>query len=360
MVIGIHAKGAFKYERTSVEEYVYQLVKHFAMLDEAQHHTFLLYTPYIRGTLHLPPHFSARKLYSPFFWTRGRLSLKMLFDAPDVLFMPANFLPFFCPPKNVVTIHGLEFEYYPEAFSEEQLAYLRRGTLRTVRKAGRIIVPSNATRDDLVRFYDADPQKIFVVPHGVNPQIAYHHRYPPIDEKYILFIGRLEKKKNVLQLIRAFSVLKEKHGIPHKLVLVGSSGFGFEEVEREVQNSLFKTDIVLTGYISHEEKESFFKYADVFVFPSVYEGFGMPVLESQLRQVPVVASHIPSIKEIAGEGAILVDPKSVQQLTEALLSVVSDDDVREKLVSKGLKNVQKYSWFKCAKQTLDVLTGWWT
>ncbi|MEK7487817.1 MAG: glycosyltransferase, partial [Patescibacteria group bacterium] len=105
------------------------------------------------------------------------------------------------------------------------------------------------------------------------------------------------------------------------------------------------------------EKESFFKYADVFVFPSLYEGFGMPILEAQLRQVPVVTSRIPNIMEVAGDGALFVDPMSVQQLTEAVMSVVSDDAIRVDLVAKGIKNSQKYSWFKCAKETLEALTS---
>ena len=355
MKIGIHAKGAFKYERTGVEEYVYQLLKHFAMLDESTSHSFLLYTPYHKDTLYLPKNFSVRQLRSLFFWTKFRLSLKMLFDAPDVLFIPTNFLPFFYPSRTVATIHGLEFEYFPEAFAPSQVAYLRKGTRRVVRSAKKIIVPTNAGKKDLITFYKADPNKIIVIQHGVNPQVAYHHRYPPIDEQYILFVGKLEKKKNVQSIVKAFAVLKERYKIPHKLVLVGSPGFGYHEIQKEIEGTLYKTDIVLTGYISQEEKESFFKYADVFVFPSLYEGFGMPILEAQLRQIPVVTSRIPNIMEVAGEGALFVDPMSVEQLTEAIMSVVSDDAVRGNLVAKGIKNAQKYSWFKCAKETLEAL-----
>lgn len=356
MIIGIHAKGAFKYERTGVEEYVYQLLKHFAMLDESTNHSFLLYTPNYKDTLYLPDNFSVRRLRSLFFWTKFRLSMKMLFDAPDVLFMPANFLPIFYPRRTVATIHGLEFEYYPEAYAPSHLAYLRNGTRRVVRSAKKIIVPTNAGKEDLVKLYKADQNKIMVIHHGVNPQVAYHHRYPPVDEQYILFVGKLEKKKNVQGIVKAFAVLKEKYKIPHKLVLVGSPGFGYHEIQKEIEGTLYKTDIVLTGYISQEEKESFFKYADVFVFPSLYEGFGMPILEAQLRQVPVVTSGIPSIREVAGDGALFIDPQSVEQLTEAIFSVVSDDAIRIDLIAKGIKNSQKYSWLKCAKETLEVLT----
>ena len=358
MIINIHAKAAFKYERTGVEEYAYQLIKHLAMADEARKHTFFLYTPRVgRSDLYLPRNFVVKKMYSPFFWTRGVFSLKMLLSSADVLFMPTNFLPIFYPKKNVVTIHGLEFEHYPEMYPNDLLSYLKSSTKRTVSSASKIIAVSQETRNDLIKFYNADAKKITVVRHGVNPQIAYHHKYPPIDEKYILFVGRLEKKKNVRNIVKAFDALKEKYKIPHKLVLVGKPGFGYHEIEDEINSSLNKQNIIRTGYISHEEKESFFKYADVFVFPPFYQGFGMPVLEAQLRQVPVVTSNIPSITEIADGGTLQVDPASAEQLAEKIYAVISDKNTRNHLIERGLENVKKYSWFKCAKETLDILTS---
>ncbi|OGD32387.1 hypothetical protein A3C91_05035 [Candidatus Azambacteria bacterium RIFCSPHIGHO2_02_FULL_52_12] len=358
MKIGIHAKAAFKYERTGIEEYVYQVIKHLAMLDESKQHSFALYTSYFsKNSFFLPGHFKVEKLYAPFLGMETRLSLKMFFSPPDVLFMPANFLPAIYPRNNVVTIHGLEFEYYPEAYASDHLRYLKTHTARAVAKAKTIIATSASTKKDLIKFYNADPQKIRIIHHGVNSQIAYHHKYPPIDEKYILFIGRLEKKKNVANIVRSFGVLKEKYKIPHKLVLVGRPGFGFDEIGRAIDESRYKQDIVQTGYISHEEKESFFKHADVFVFPSFYQGFGMPILESQLRQVPLVTSNISSMAEVAGDGALHVDPHSIEEITEATYRIISDKNLRKQLVEKGLENVRQYSWFRCAKETLDVLTS---
>lgn len=356
MIINIHAKAAFKYERTGVEEYAYQLIKHLAMVDEAARHTFFLYTPrFAKTDLFLPRNFIVKKMYSPFFWTRGVFSLKMLLSQADVLFMPTNFLPIFYPKKNIVTIHGLEFEYYPEMYPDDLLSYLKNNTKRAVNSADKIIAVSQATKNDIIKFYNVDAEKIHVVRHGVNPQIAYHRKYPPIDEKYMLFVGRMEKKKNVRNIVKSFDALKEKYKVPHKLVLVGKPGFGYQEIRDEINSALNKQDIVCTGYISHEEKESFFKYADVFVFPPLYQGFGMPVLEAQLRQVPVVTSNIPSIAEIVGDGALLVDPASVEQLADKIYKVISEERTRSDLIERGLENVKKYSWFKCAKETLEVL-----
>lgn len=355
MIIGIHAKSAFKRERSRVDEYVYQLIKHLAMLDEATAHRFLLYTPFYRDTLYLPPNFIVRKFYAPFYWTKFFLSLKVWFDRPNVLFMPVNFLPLFLLHRAVAVIHGLEFEVYPDTYAPAHLKYLRTGTRRVVKKAGKIIVPTNTVKKNLVKFYNVNPEKVFVIPYGVNPQIAYHHKYPPIDEHYILFVGKLEKRKNVTLLIKAFGILKEKNKIPHKLVLVGAPGFGFGDIQKEIDASMYKNDIVVTGYISHEEKESFFKHAHVMAFPSLYEGFGMQILEAQLRQVPLVTTTAENIREVAGDGALFVDPHSLEQFTEALNTLITDEEVRRDLVEKGLKNVQKYSWFRCAKATLEAL-----
>lgn len=356
MVIGIHAKGAFQYERTGVEEYVYQLIKHLAVLDESSPHQFILYTPpFSYNNLFLPKNFRIKTLYSPFFWTRGRLSLKMFFDAPDTLFMPANFLPLFYPRRNVVTIHGVEFEHFPDAYPPYLLEHLRAGTKTVVQKADKIITVSYSTKNDLINFYNADPAKIEVIHLGVNPNTVYPNKYPPFDDKYILYIGRLEKRKNVHNIIQAFEILKERHKIPHKLVLVGGKGYGFSEISAAIENCMHKEDIFLTGYISHEEKDSFIQYADLFVFPTLYEGFGMPILEAQSREIPVVTSNVPSITEIAGSGALFVDPLSVEQITDAVYKVVSDEDIKKELIDRGLENAKRFSWFKCAKQTLEVL-----
>lgn len=355
MIIGIHAKSAFKRERSRVDEYVHQLIKHIAMLDEASSHTFLLYTPFYRDTLYLPPNFIVRKFYAPFFWTKLFLALKVLFDAPNVLFMPVNFLPILLARKSVAVIHGVEFEVYPDAFAPAHLNYLRKGTQRVARRATKIIVPTNTVKENLVKYYHVESSRITVIPYGVNPQIAYHHKYPPIDEQYILFVGKLEKRKNIVRLLKAFEILKEKDKIPHKLVLVGAPGFGYDEIQKEINGHPYKNDIVVTGYISHEEKESFFKYAQVMAFPSLYEGFGMQVLEAQLRQVPLVTSNAANIREVAGDGALFVNPESVEDLTDALRTVITDSDLRRDLVEKGLKNVQKYSWLRCAKMTLETL-----
>lgn len=358
MNIGIHTGSAFSDKRTGVEEYAYQLIKNLVMLDESRAHNFFLYSRPVENTadIHLPNNFHIKQLKSPFLWTKFRLSLEIFLHKPDVLFVPSNFLPWIYPKKTVVTIHGVEYEHCPYAYSKFQLYYLRHGTKSALKNAYKIIAISENTKDNLIKFYGADPNKIHVICHGVNPQIIRQRKYPPFDEKYILYIGRIEKKKNIENIVKAFSIFKDQYKMPYKLVLVGGEGHGFSDIKSLIDGSPWKNDIMQTGYISVEEKDSFFRHADMFLFPSFYEGFGMPVLEAQLREVPVITSNISALPEIAGEGALFVDPNNPEEIAKNIYKIASDQELRKSLIEKGILNSRKYSWTKCAKETLNFLT----
>jgi glycosyltransferase involved in cell wall biosynthesis len=168
-----------------------------------------------------------------------------------------------------------------------------------------------------------------------------------------LFVGRLETKKNVQGLIKAFNLLKRKYQVPHKLVLVGPRGYGYED---SIGHLLDKSDIIEKGYLLEQEKWSLLKNADLFVFPSFYEGFGMPILEAQAVGCPVVATNVSSIPEVAGKGAMLVEPKNIEQIAEVMYKIISDDQLKKDLIARGYQNVERFSWQKCAEETLRVLT----
>jgi len=176
-----------------------------------------------------------------------------------------------------------------------------------------------------------------------------------IDHKYIFFVGRLEERKNVINIIRAFEILKEQYKIPHKLVLGGKPGFGYEKIKNEIANVNCVKDIIETGFVSAEEKNYLLNNADVFVFPTLYEGFGLPILEAQNAGVPVVASMEASIPEVAGESALLVDPNNAEDIADAVYKILSDENLKKDLVKKGLKNIQRFSWEKCATEIAEIL-----
>jgi glycosyltransferase involved in cell wall biosynthesis len=220
--------------------------------------------------------------------------------------------------------------------------------------ARRIISVSKNTKKDLMKLYAVPEEKIEVIYEGCENdlQVAYNTK---IAKPYLLFIGRLEERKNIVNIINAFEILKEQYKIPHKLVLAGKPGFGYEKIEDKIANSNYRQDIVASGFVSGQEKAGLLKNAAVFVFPTLYEGFGLPILEAQNIGVPVVASIESSIPEVAGDGALLVDPNNAEAIADAVYKLISDEKLKNDIIEKGKYNAARFSWDKCAKETSRIL-----
>ena len=378
MNIGIDASRAFVKERTGTEEYSYQLIKNLAMMDLKDHQIFLYARKNSVIDFDLPGNFKLKIISPNKFWTQIGLASEMMKNKPDVLFIPSYAVPQIHPTKTVVTIHGLEYKYFSECYSLKERSLLEFNTRFSLKLASKIIVPSESTKKDLIKFYKVKEGKISVVYHGVN-SIKYSVLSIKQDKKSfnVLFIGRLEKRKNIVNLIKAFEIFKKDFKNPLnplfqkgtlappflkgageifniKLTLAGKAGFGFQEIKKAIQESLYKKDIILKNYISESEKDEFYKKADLFILPSFYEGFGLPVLEAMSYGIPVICSNNSSLMEIAGDSALLVDPNDVEEIAKAM-SKVFDDDLRNKMIEKGFENVKKFSWGKCAKETMEVL-----
>ena len=253
------------------------------------------------------------------------------------------------------------------------LRYLRWSTKYALKNARKIIAVSENTKKDLIELYGGEPEKIEVIYHGVEQGLSLKDSPATLKPPYILFIGRLETKKNIHGLIKAFNLLKEKYQVPHKLVLVGPisrsdlfnkgltlqvatlkrsrlRGRTFEVVSK-------RSDLELLGYVSEQEKWQLLKNADLFVLPSFYEGFGMPILEAQAAGCPVITSNISSMPEVAGDGAVLIDPKKIEQIAQIMYKIISNNQFKNDLITKGYQNIKRFGWDKCASQTLKVLTN---
>ncbi|MDF1498460.1 MAG: glycosyltransferase family 1 protein [Patescibacteria group bacterium] len=393
MNIGIDASRAFIGKRTGTEEYSYQFIKNLTKVDLFSHQIFL----YIRRNsaidFDLPQNFTVKEIQYNKFWTQIGLSKEMKKNSIDILFIPSHAVPFIHPKNTVVTIHGLEFKHYPECYSFKEKFLLEVNTLFSIKWSNKIIVPSESSKKDLIKFYGVDGNKIRVVYHGVtfchceekrrNIPITMHTSHNITmgenskgvaksscgtshnDNPYILFIGRLEKRKNIINLIKAFELFKkitphsflQRGNLNYKLILAGKVGFGFKEIKKAIQKSPFKKDIILKKYVSKEEKEGLYKKADLFILLSFYEGFGLTILEAMSYGVPVICSNTSSLPEVAGKAALLINPNNTQEITEAMSKIFNDDDLRNKMIEKGFENVKKFSWGKCARETMDVLLG---
>jgi glycosyltransferase involved in cell wall biosynthesis len=276
----------------------------------------------------------------------------MLFHPVEVLFIPAHTVPVLHPKNTVVVVHGLEYEVSPQSYSWWERLYMRSSILYSVRAAQKVIAVSNNTKRDLENLYKVPSEKISVIYEGFvkNSLIEKTQR------DTILFIGRIEERKNVGRIIEAFEILKSKYQLPHTLILAGKPGYGYEAIQQKITSSPWNHNIKELGYISLQEKQRLLAEASAFVFPSLYEGFGLPVLEAQAAGIPVITSHTSSLPEVAGEGALFVDPESGEDIVQKLLLTLNLSEVqREEVVRKGYQNLERFSWEKCAKEITDTL-----
>jgi len=373
MKIGIDASRAFVKTKTGIEEYSYQVIKHLRdCLGDEQ--VILYLDPRVNKldyiNFDLPKKWQTKFLRSPKFWTQIRLSAEMLFNAPDALFVPAHTVPFVHPKNTVVTIHGLEYEFCPGAYSWFERWYMRWSIKKSCKWAKHIIAVSENTKRDLMRLYKVPEEKISVVYEGISNfefrisnqflvsklnNSGIHSKFKIQNYKFFLFVGRLEERKNIAGMVEAFEMLKRKHNIPHKLILVGKFGYGGEKIKDKINNSEFKNDIILTGYVSDENKYYLMANADAFLFPTFYEGFGLPILEAQSVGVPVVCSNVSSMPEVCGRGAVLVDPGDAEHIAGAIHKLISDEVHKNDIIEKGLENMKRFSWEKCSEKIAEII-----
>ena len=257
----------------------------------------------------------------------------------------------------VVTLHDLAFDRYPGMFPRSWRAMYRLGLRAAVRRAHAIVTPSRSTAEDLLSRTNVEPRKLHVVPEAaalprsevdVGETLKRLKLMPP----YILFVGTLEPRKNLVRLVRAYRRAAAT-GVPHGLVLAGPLGWHHERLMRELALE-GPGEIVMTGALAPDELDAVYRAADAFVYPSVYEGFGLPVLEAMTRGVPVVASNTSSLPEVTGDAAIGVNPRSVRELAAAIESLCTDVDLAERLAAAGRRRAERFSWDETAARTAEV------
>jgi glycosyltransferase involved in cell wall biosynthesis len=339
----------------------------------------------------------------PYLWTLGRLSLEMLLHKPDILFVPAHGLPLFRPKRTVNTIHDVSFreEGANYIFEKKKLGpktsrlgrkiinllvkiltagkyganafdYLDWSTVYALKHSDTIITVSNYSREQILKTYKCDSDticrsnKIKVIHNGFNDLIyrkiddelavdAILKKYG-IEKPYILYTGRLERKKNTPFLIEAFAKAKAKNrDIEEKLVLVGDASFGYDEVKYLTHQYGLSSEVVMTGWVSEADMPYIVNGATAFVFPSIHEGFGIPVLQAMNCGVPVLLSDIPVLREIVGDAALFFDPRNKEQASEVIAKLLTDEKLRNNLSQKGLLRASEFSWEKCAHETLKCL-----
>ena len=371
-VVGIDASRAVVPDPTGVEEYSRRVIEHMVRL--APDMRFRLYTrtkpsgsedflAYPGGAgSDTPDNVEWKVMPFPRLWTHIRLSWEMAFRSPDVLFVPSHVIPLVHPRASFVTVHDLGYLWFPHAHTSFQRLYLDLSTRWNVSVSRKVFAVSNATANDLVERYGVDRSKISVVSPGANERIervGRDERRPVLekygleDGRYVLYLGTIQPRKNLKRLIEAFARLPAREGI--KLVIAGKKGWKTAGITRVATQLGLEDGISFTGYVPEEDKAALISGALVFAFVSLYEGFGFPVLEAQACGTPVLSSNTSSLPEVAGDGALFVDPTSVDDIADGLRRLIEDRALRADLTARGRENVKRFSWDETAKKILEAI-----
>lgn len=264
--------------------------------------------------------------------------------------------------KQVVTIHDLSFIKYPEHVPYHILKHHSEWTKYSIEKSDAIIVDSESTANDLCTYYKTKESKINCIHLAASSQYKIREqeillnvksRYLLPDE-FILYVGTVESRKNIISLLRSFKLAKDKYEITHKLVLAGGMGHRSDEIQKELVKLDLSNEVISLGYVKESDIPLIYNLSSLFIFISIYEGFGLPVLEAMQSGIPVIASNLSSIPEIVGDSSLLVDPFNISEIASKISLILQDSTARTEAIIKGTKQAEKFNWSKTASETIKV------
>ncbi len=355
-----------------IGKYTYNLVKEIAKLD--RENEYLLYSFFLKPfssdieeLAKSQPNFSLKASRIPgrlmrFFWDYLKIPIEPFLGEVDVFHITNYLIPYIRRAKLLVTIYDITPVLSPEYHNRYTRTYVKEKILFAAKKADRIIAISQHTKRDLIQTLGVPEDLIAVIYGGVGEQFQpiknqevlnrVKERYN-IKDKYLLFLGTLEPRKNIPGLIRAFHKIKDRFP-NYQLVIAGKRGWKFQEIFKTVEELRLEDRVIFTGYLPEEDIPSLYSGAELFIYPTLYEGFGFPPLEAMACGTPVITSNLSSLPEVVGEGGILIDPNNIDELSRAMESVLADENLRKGLREKGLRQAAKFSWERCARDTLKV------
>lgn len=368
-------------EMAGIGHYTYYLVKSLLAADKKNQYVLLFDTRIIETRefeqknveIKFFPFYQYKK-FMPIIYAQTLISAYLNKQKLDVYHNPANFIPLGYRKSSVITVHDLAIFRHPDWFPGSQLnkAWSKKVTVpSSIKRAQKIIAVSQSTKRDIIKLFRVPANRIEVIYEGTEKirdsrsenlsrgtrGIRDSKKKYGIKDKFILYVGTLEPRKNVVGLVKAFDAWQEKNqkiGKDYQLIIAGGKGWKFGQVFKAITAAKFGERIRYIGYIPPDHKWELMQEATVFVFPSLYEGFGLPVLEAMSFGAPVITSKVSSIPEITGQAAALINPRSANQLTDVLTKVLASAKLRQKMSSLGKKQARKFSWAKTARETIKV------
>ncbi|MDI6827157.1 MAG: glycosyltransferase family 1 protein [Armatimonadota bacterium] len=369
MRIGINAhlySSSASYRNAGISRYIRGLVDAFATYrNNHEIHIFLkgLESKEFPNNLYI--HRSCGSTSNPMLrisWEQTILPLLIKKLGLDIIHSPAYVLPTACPCKSVVTVLDLSFIRFAQYFPLFQWCYLNYFTRRSVRKADAVITISEHSKQEIIKLLHVPENKVFVTHLGVNPSFrpvsaaekARVCEQYGIIENTVLFVGTLEPRKNILSLIAAFDIVHKAFNQRCSLILVGGKGWFYQELFEFTRQLGIGDSVRFLGYVPMEDLPALYGASAVFVYPSFYEGFGLPPLEAMACGTPVITSNTSSLPEVVGDAGIMVDPHDVEALANAILQVLGDSDLRQEMSARGIERAKLFSWQETARRTLNV------
>lgn len=343
--------------RVGSSEVCYQWLIELNKID--RNNEYIVYLP-VEPTSDMPKEregWQYKVLPSRALWTIFALSPAIRRAKFDVFFSPTHYGPIFCPFPQVISILDLSYKFFPELFKKKDLFQLNLWGRYSIARASRIITISNSSKSDIIREYNVPEARVDVVYLGVKEMKRGKvsekvlDKYP-VKGSFILFVGTLQPRKNIVRLVEAFSGLSTKDV---KLVIVGRRGWQYEEILAAPEKFGVSDSVVFLDNVTDEDLPAFYKNAEIFILPSLYEGFGLPILEAMRYGCPVLTSKISSLPEAGGDAAVYFDPENVTDIVEKMDKVLSDERLRNDMIKKGHEQVKKFSWEKSTEQVLKVL-----
>lgn len=357
------------HRRAGLGRYAYELTTALLALDTENEYVAFYNRPsqaHVEPPLDRLPHLTTNLSNKP--WRMSALVGQFahipqdgLFPGVDLFHATDHLLPRLSRVRSVFTLHDVIYRHYPETHMRLNRWFLTLMMPRFLRAADRIIAVSECTKRDALRLYDIDESKIHVIYEGVNPRFrpaspsaiaAARQRYH-LPAHYLLVVGTIEPRKNLTMLLEAYTMLKERQ--PElKLLIVGQKGWLYEGFFRRLRELGLEEEVIFPGFVPDEDLPAIYSAAELLAFPSLYEGFGLPVLEAMACGTPVVCSNTSSLPEVAGDAALLIPPQDVRAWVEALERVVRDASLRAALRRRGLEQAARFTWERAARRTLEI------
>lgn len=373
MKIGIDIMSLLFHEPTAsgIQYYTENLINNLAIIDRKNEYILYGYSWHnyyseIKKLSFLSyPNFTLRLRKIPGkmikFLYKCNIPFEFLFGTIDIqhIFSPQTLC--FGRRKKVITVHDLTYELFPQWHTRGNILRYKNTYISALKKMDRIIAVSENTRNDLIKLYKIDPKKIkaiYEAPDEIYRPTEDLKRFAQIKRKYdlpdrfILFVGVIEPRKNIVGLIEAYHQLMGS--IQQKLVIVGKKGWLYEDVFKTVERLNLKKDIIFLDYIPKEELVFLYTACDLFVYPSLYEGFGLPPLEAMACGAPVISSNTSSLPEVIGDAGILIAPTNIEDLSTSMYKVLTDENLQEAMKLKGLERAKLFSWKKAAQETIKI------